>query len=173
MENERNTYTYTARSAEDVDELVTFTIEDDYLKINFGGVLAEKAEEILAADDKSAVVEEQLKSSIKPVSMQLISTMSKPTHLYDANVKYQNGDLHIWGWQRVARLRLFPFYFIIKSVDNKDSAKAFEKEIQKNKEEAPSINRFTGPLDYWLGWVGLLGIFAFFIKSLLPQKKSA
>ena len=41
-------------------------------------------------------------------------------------------------------------------IDNVDAAKAFEEELIRRKESASHIGKFFGPLDYWIGWAGLV-----------------
>ena len=57
-------------------------------------------------------------------------------------------------------------------VDNEEAAEAFVDELEQRKEETKSnASRFFGPLDYWIGWAGMLLLIGLFIRR--PKNNEA
>lgn len=162
-ENNKTTYTYTARNVKDPNKVVTFTLVNEHMRVNLTG-LFDQAREITGAEEKSDEVKRQLSTQAKPTAMKLIENVSGPVHVNDVNMNLVEDDLKVTIWQRLAGLRLAPIQFNIGQVDNVDSAKAFDEELSKRQEAASYGGKFFGPLDYWLGWAGLAVFIGFLIR---------
>ena len=52
MQTDRTTYTYTARSVDNPDRVVTFTLLDDHMRINLTGLL-DQANTVVASQERS------------------------------------------------------------------------------------------------------------------------
>lgn len=161
-----NTYTYTARNAEDSDKVLTFTLQGEYLKINLTG-LADNVGQILEEKDDPEAAREQLTSQVKPTTLKMLEAVSGPLHVSDVKgqISGPNGDsLQITAWKRVGGLRAAPIVLNMGRVDNPQAAESFLVELQNRKQKASRISKFFGPLDYWFGWLGLVLLVAFFIR---------
>jgi len=150
-----NTYTYTARNADQPDLVVTFTLEDEHLRLSLPEVL-EQVGQIAHADEKVAEAAQQLKVQVKPGALKVIQSFSGPVHLGDTAARLTGESLKVRLWQRVAGLRLAPLWLDLGQVDNPEAAEAFVAELARRKAAVSYPGRFFGPLDYWVGWTALL-----------------
>lgn len=149
------TYTYTARNADDPDRMVTFTLANGHVHLNLSGVM-EQVSKISAADEKGAEAREQLQKQMQPAAMKVAETLSGPIEVGDVEAHLDGERLKLWAWQRVGGLRLAPMAVKIGRVDNVEAAEAFVEELDERKTSAAHAGKFFGPLDYWLGWAALL-----------------
>ena len=152
------TYTYTARNKDNPDKVITFTIFDDYLKVNLTGLL----------DQISDVVEEDQGESRKQAIKSVLSTqsgsaiykaierISGPVHISDVNANLEEDHLNLTLWKRLAGLRVAPITISMGDVDNPESASQFIDTLLERQNGADSPGLFAGPLDYWATWIGLL-----------------
>lgn len=154
------TYTYTARNAEYPDKVITFTLYNGHMRVNLTGVL-EDLGEITSAEDKQAEARRQLISQAKPTTLKVLENVTGPLHVSDANASLSDDDhLRVTAWKRMAGLRFAPVIINTGRVDNPKAAEAFVEELDRRSDATEPVNRFVGPLDYWLGWIGLfLGVF--------------
>jgi hypothetical protein len=147
-----NTYTYTARSAEQPEKVVTFTLHEDKLSISLGAPLEqiELAVAGITAEDEAEAPEAQL--WLKPLALSLIERGTGPFNITDVDAKIVGDQLTINGWVRVGGLRGGAITLMDGRVDNPDAALAFVEELAARKEElaAPVM-----PLDYWMTWFGI------------------
>ncbi len=151
----KNTYTYTARSAQNPERVLTFTLHDDTLSVNLTGVL-ESLEQVATAESRGDEAKKQLKTQFKPTTLKVIENLSGPVHLGDVKVDLEDdGRFTFKSWKRVAGLRLAPLNINIGPVDNPEAAEAFINEFEQRKAEGSHPSKFFGPLDYWFGWAGL------------------
>lgn len=155
MEDNLETYTYTARNVNDPDRVVTFTLYNNHLRVNLTGVM-EQAGTVINAEEKSAEIGRQLSTQAKPAMVKMVENFSGPAHVNDVDASLEDERLKVLLWQRFGGLRLAPVQFNMGKIDNPDAAEAFVNELDQRKETAPSAGRFFGPLDYWVGWAGLL-----------------
>lgn len=157
------TYTYTARNAYDPEKVVTFTLYDGHLRVNLTGLL-EDLGKITSADDKADEAKHQLQTQAKPTTLKVIEKLSGPIHVRDAYASLDEDEhLRLFAWKRVGGLRLAPLVVNAGKVDNPEAAEAFVEELEERSTFTEPIGRFFGPLDYWIGWIGmLLGIFVLF-----------
>ncbi|MFQ5341761.1 MAG: hypothetical protein ACE5F6_09480 [Anaerolineae bacterium] len=159
----KDTYTYTARSADDPDEVATFTLHDHSLSVELGGALLAQVERLFQPDDAEG--EKPLPPWLKPALSALIPRLLRPFSVADVTVSVKEDGLWIRAWVRAGGLRLAPMTVEWSKVDNPDAAQAFVKELNKRKVSAAHPGRFPGPLDYWGIWV-LMG----FLVLILPLR---
>ena len=155
VEDNFETYTYTARNVSDPDRVVTFTLFNNHMRVSLADVF-EKASRVAQAEEKPTEIGRQLATEAVPATMKLVESISGPAHVYDVDAQLEDQRLKLIVWQRVAGLRLSPIQFNMGKIDNPTAAQAFLNKLNQRKEVAPSAGRFLGPLDYWLGWAGLL-----------------
>lgn len=157
------TYTYTARNANNPDEVYTFTLRGDYLQLDIAGVL-EQIDKVRKAEQVEEEVRRQVKIQAKPVIFKMIESFSGPVHVSDVN-SYQKGEgFTLAVWKRIAGLRCAPMVISVSRVDNLEATKAFIDELDERKKTAGHAGKFFGPLDYWFGWVGLIFLIAILIR---------
>ncbi|MFL7871605.1 MAG: hypothetical protein ACK2TV_06860 [Anaerolineales bacterium] len=164
MQKNHETYTYTARNASDPDKVVTFTLYDGHLRVNLTGLL-DRVSTVASSEEKSDEIKRQLKLQTRPALLKLKEGISGPIHIGDVKANLEEEQLMVTMWPRVAGLRLAPVRVDMGQIDNEDAAEAFVEELQHRKEEVESdARRFFGPLDYWIGWIGLLLLVGIFIR---------
>lgn len=168
MDQKHQTFTYTARSIEDPDKVITFTLYDGHMRVNLTGLL-EQAGMISEADDKPAEIADQIKTQAKPVLTKITQDISEPVHVNDVNASLSDEHLKVTMWQRLAGLRLAPIMFNMGKIDNEAAAEAFVDELEKRQAEEEHAGKFFGPLDYWFGWLGIVLLIGFLIRW--PQRK--
>lgn len=154
MTQDFGTYTYTARNANNPDKVVTFTLDNGHMRVNLTGIL-DQTSRINAADDKKAEIQNQLSMQAKPAALKLAENISGPFHISDVNADLEDDRLRVSMWQRAGGLRLAPVRFNMGQVDNIEAAEAFVDEVQNRQTKTESRTKFFGPLDYWIGWIGL------------------
>jgi hypothetical protein len=169
MDQKHQTFTYTARSVEDPDRVITFTLYDSHMQVNLTGLL-EQADAISQADDKPAVIKEQIKTQAKPMITKITEEMTEPVHVNDVNATLSDNHLKVTMWRRLAGLRLAPIIFNMGKIDNKTAAEGFVKELEKRQAKEEHAGKFFGPLDYWFGWLGIILAIGFLIRW--PRSKN-
>ena len=164
MQTNHATYTYTARNANDPNKVVTFTLLDGHMRVNLTGLL-DQANTVVSSEEKSGELKRQVSLQAKPALLKLKEGISGPIHVNDVNARMEDDQLQVTLWQRMGGLRLAPVQFDMGHIDNEEAAEAFVDEVEHRKEETESDpSRFFGPLDYWLGWAGLLLLIGLFIR---------
>lgn len=151
----KDTYTYTARSADDPERVVTFTLANGHMMLNLTGVM-DRLSEVVTADEKANTVKEQAKKQVQPAVMKGIEQLSGPVHVRDVAADLKDERLVVKAWQRAGGLRLAPMVIGIDHVDNAEAAEAFVDELDARQDSVQSAGKFAGPLDYWFGWAALL-----------------
>ena len=160
------TYTYTARSVENPDKVLTFTLQGDFLKVNLTG-LEENITEILTGDEDLESVKKGLSSQVGPTALKVMEGISGPVHVSDAKAELHGSEenyLRITLWKRLAGLRAAPIVLDMEEVDNPEAASRFLDELRARRQAAGKISKFIGPLDYWLGWIGISLLALFLIR---------
>jgi hypothetical protein len=170
MKELQDTYTFTARSVVNPDAIVTFTLTDHSLRVNLTGMV-EKMEKVLVSEDKPSEVRHQVISQIQPAAVKFLQGSFEAIPLDDVNAKFDGDRLMVNTWKRVGGLRLAPLMISIQEVDNPDATEAFVNELNDRKSTARHLSRFVGPLDYWIGWVGLLFGLLFLLRWSSRQKE--
>jgi hypothetical protein len=163
MEQKPQTYTYTARSVKNPDRVVTFTLYDGHMRVNLTGLL-EQASAVSQAEEKTAEVKEQITTQIKPMAMKIAEEMTEPVHVNDVQASLSDERLRITFWQRLAGLRLAPVMFNMGKIDNEEAADAFINELEQRQEKESHAGKFFGPLDYWIGWLGMILVIGLLIR---------
>jgi len=143
-----NTYTYTARHADDPRVVVTFTLQGDSLLVDLGAPL-EQIERTLQLREGGA----RLQGWLKPVAVALLQRGTHPFSVADVYAGAAGGGLRVTPWVRVGGLRLAPVPFTFTRVDNPEAAQGFVRELQRRRGIAPRPGRLPGPFDYWGGWL--------------------
>jgi hypothetical protein len=168
-----NTYTYTARSATNPDEVVTFTLQNNTLVVDLGAPLemVEKTFRAPEGEGKEGEGTALAAPWLKPVIVSAVQWATKPFHINDVSAGAEGDGFHFIAWTRAGGLRLAPIGFSIERVDNPDAAHAFVNELKERKASAPHPGSLPGPLDYWASWF-LAGLAAIGVGTwLLGRKK--
>jgi hypothetical protein len=152
-----NTYTYTARSADDPKRVVTFTLYDHHLVVDVG-VPIEHVERALQGRDAEEESEHNAQPWLKPVAVSAIERGLHPFNVADVYANADGGGLSVAVWVRAGGLRLAPVVFTMEQVDNLDAAQAFVEELDRRKASAARLGWLPGILDYWASW--FLGFFS-------------
>jgi len=156
------TYTYTARNVDNQDLVVTFTLENNHMHLGLTEML-EKLGSIAQSEEPLAEAAAQIKSQGQPGALKLAERFYGPVHVSDVAAHLNGEQLKFSAWQRVAGLRLAPLRLNMGRIDNPEAAAAFVDELAERQAEASHAGRFFGPLDYWVGWAGLLSMLAFLL----------
>lgn len=164
MQTEHKTYTYTARNINNPDKVVTFTLYDGHMRVNLTGLL-DQASTVAVAEEKSGELKKQALTQAKPAFLKIKEGVSGPIHVSDIKARIDDDQFQVTLWPRVAGLRLAPVQLDMGQVDNEDAAEAFVDELEERKETTESdARKFFGPLDYWIGWAGLMLLIGLFIR---------
>lgn len=163
------TYTYTARSAENPERVVTFTLRDRRMSVGVGAPLEqveqairlgrgeEEAEEVEEVAEEGAEPElrvreaERPKLWLRPLAVSLIERGTRPVHVDDVVANLADDWLQVRAWVRTGGLRLIPVTLIDGRVDNPVAAQDFVEEVHERK-TVSGLNVF-GLLDYWATWI--------------------
>jgi len=149
------TYTYTARSARNPEKVITFTIYEDYLKVNLTGLL-DKVPDIMEEDQRKAAIKSFLANQSGSALYKAIERLSGPVHINDVSPNLEDGQFKLTLWKRLAGLRLAPITIAMVNVDNPDAAAQFIETLLERQKSSEAPGVFAGPLDYWLTWIGML-----------------
>jgi hypothetical protein len=155
-----NTYTYTARSADHPEQVVTFTLHNHSLSVGVGAPL-EHVERALQARGGETGAEAETETGseyriqpwLKPMAISLIERSTGPFDVGDVNASAEDDWLWVRAWLRAGGLRLAPITLIKGRVDNPHAAHAFVQELHERKAPAAGLARFPGLLDYWATWI--------------------
>lgn len=164
------TYTYTARSVEDPDRVVTFTLDNDHMRVNLTG-LVDQVNNLEEAEETTSEVKKQVLTQAKPLASKFMEEITEPVHVGDVDAALSDEHLRVTLWHRLAGLRLAPVGFNMGEIDNEPAAEAFIEELEARQEHAEHAGKFFGPLDYWLGWIGMALALVFLFRW--PERKSA
>lgn len=175
------TYTYTARSAENPERVVTFTLRDSRMSVGVGAPLeqVERAIELGRGEEKEEEVEEGVqvelgeaekpKLWLRPVAVSLLERGTGPVHIDDVVANLMDDWLRVRAWIRTGGLRLIPITLIDGRIDNPVAAQDFVEEVQERK-TVTGLNLF-GLFDYWATWIAA-GILALVMFQRWRQKGS-
>jgi hypothetical protein len=149
-----NTYTYTARSADNPDEVVTFTLHDHGMSVGVSAPLGnvDRALQARGSADTEEGPSDHIQPLLKPVAVSALERATHPFKVADVDASEEDGGLQVAAWVRAGGLRLAPVIFSMDHVDNADAARAFVKELDARKESVRRPGPFPGPLDYWATW---------------------
>lgn len=153
----KETYTYTARSAQDPDQLVTLTLHDHHMSVEVAAPL-EHIETALEARAEESDVEAHPVVWLKPLAVSLLERATKPFLIRDVAAKADNGDLQVKAWYRTGGLRLAPVTLVEGRVDNPEAADAFVKEVERRQASRDGRFGFLAFMDYWATWLGVAAV---------------
>jgi hypothetical protein len=178
-----STYTYTARSADSPENVVTFTIADHSVMVDTGAPV-EQVERTLEATQAKVEGRHRAQPWLKPMTVSAIERLTHPFSLGDVYATTHDGGLAVKAWVRAGGLRLAPVVFDVEHVDNPVAAQAFVDELRQRKASMDRPGRFPGFLDYWATWFAagfsaavFLGVWVYrighyFRKSRVAQTQS-
>jgi hypothetical protein len=148
-----NTYTYTARNADNPAQVVMFTLHDHGLSVGMGAPL-EHVERAIRASTAETETESEYRVQpwLRPMAISMIERATGPFDVDDVDARSADGWLQVRAWFRSGGLRLTPITLIEGRVDNPDAAQAFIQELEERKTSATGLARFLGLLDYWATW---------------------
>jgi hypothetical protein len=164
------TYTYTARSKDNLEHVATFTIMDDVLKVNLTG-LFDQVSDVVEAEDQEQAAKHLLKSQSDSAMYKFVERLSGPVHVKDVSPSFDNEEFSLTFWKRIAGLRVAPLIVMMGEVDNPEAARQFIETLREQQEIAEAPNVFSGPLDYWVTWIALL--IGIFILIKWPREKKS
>lgn len=173
-----NTYTYTARSIEDPEKVVTFTLHDDRMSVDVGApveqiarTLAVVAEEVDEEEKETAEHAEQhapkkhAKMWLKPLAVSLVERGAGALRITDVDASVHEDHLSVRSWTRLNGLRLAPITLMAGRIDNPVAATAFVDEVNARKKAFARGLPFFNFLNYWVTWVGaalsMVAVFTF------------
>ena len=149
------TYTYTARNNQKPDKVVTFTIFENYMKVNLTGLI-DKISSIAEEEDRETAIKSFLSTQSGSALYKAVERLSGPVHINDVNPFLEEGTFKLTFWKRIAGLRVAPITLSIGDVDNPEAAAQFIDTLLDRQDHAEDPGVFAGPLDYWATWIGLL-----------------
>jgi hypothetical protein len=177
------TYTYTARSAENPERVVTFTLRDSRMSVGVGAPLEQMERAIQLGRGEEAPEEKEIEEAaevevqktekpklwLRPVAVSLAERGTRPVHVDDVVANVRDDWLQVRAWIRTGGLRLIPITLIDGRVDNPVAAQDFVEEVQERKTVSgwDVFNLF----DYWATWV-VAGIFALVMFQQWRRKGS-
>jgi len=176
------TYTYTARSAENPERVVTFTLRDSRMSVGVGAPL-EQVERAIQLGRGEEEPEEQVEEGaelevresarpklwLRPLAVSLIERGTQPVHVDDVAAELADDWLQVKAWIRTGGLRLIPITLIDGRVDNPVAARDFVEEVQERK-TVTGLD-LLGLLDYWATWI-VAGVFALVMLQQWRRKGS-
>lgn len=149
------TYTYTARNKNNPDKVITFTIYEDYLKVNLTGLL-DRISNLAEEENQEKAIKSLLSTQSGSALYKAVERLSGPVHINDVTPSLDNGTFKLTFWKRIAGLRVAPITIFIGDVDNPEAAAQFLETLFERQELADEPGVFAGPLDYWATWIGML-----------------
>jgi len=164
------TYTYTGRSQDNPNKVITFTIYDDYMKINLTG-LVDQVSEIVDEEDQGSAIREFLSTQSGSAIYKAVERLSGPVHINDVSPVLNDTNLKLVFWKRIAGLRFAPLVFSLENVDNPQAAQQFIDKVSERQQSSEAPGFFSGPLDYWGTWFAL--IIGIFVLIKWPRKRHA
>jgi hypothetical protein len=165
------TYTYTARNEKNSDRVLTFTIFDNYLKVNLTG-LVDQVSELAEEEDRKATLKAIVKTQSGTALYKALERLSGPVHINDVTPFFEEGQFKLTFWKRLAGLRFAPITIAMGEVDNPEAAASFIDTLLDRKKAADEPGFFSGPLDYWVTWLGMLAGLIILIKWPRKDKGS-
>ncbi len=150
----QNTYTYTARSVDHPERVVTFTLHDRQMSVGVGAPLEQieaAVAKVTGSEEEAAARETEL--WLRPLAVALVERGTGPFDIADIDAEVEGEVLTIRGWVRVAGLRGGAITLIGGRIDNPIAARAFVDELQARKQELAGR---VLPFDYWITWFGMV-----------------
>jgi len=149
------TYTYTARNQKKPEKVMTFTIFENYLKVNLTGLL-DRVSDIVEEDTREEAIKSFLSSQSNSALYKALERLSGPVHINDVSPYLEGGQFKLTFWKRLIGLRIAPITIVMGDVDNPEAAAQFINTLIERQSLADDPGVFAGPLDYWITWIGML-----------------
>jgi hypothetical protein len=169
-----DTFTFTARSARNPEQLATFTLSDGTVKVELGNAILEQVEGVF--DAFHAEEANRFTAWIEPAATGALQRVMQPIPIDDFDASIQDDSMRVVGWMRAGGLRLAPIVAVWPEVDNPAGARAFVDELHKRKTEISADSKGPDPFDYWISWI-LAGVLAIALPitlwRLLKEKRQA
>lgn len=162
------TYTYTARDKDNPNHVLTFTIFENYLKVNLTG-LVDQVSEAVGEEDRGTAVKDFLSTQTGSALYKAVEQLSGPVHVNDVSPYLEDEQFTLTFWKRLAGLRFAPLTISMGDVDNPEAAAQFIDTLLERQKKAETPGFFAGPLDYWATWLIVLSGVILLIKW--PKKK--
>ncbi len=147
-----DTYTFTARNAEDTDQVVTLTLHDHRMSVDLGAPI-ENIETAVESDTDGKEGMALRQPWAKPVAAAVIERGLRPFNVSDVDADVEDERFMVMAWIRTGGLRLAPIRFRMRRVDNPEATHAFVEELEQRKASAPRPSRVPKWLDYWASWL--------------------
>ncbi len=169
----KNTYTYTARSAENAEQAVTFTLHDHQMSVGLATPL-EQVEQFLEARLGEEPEEGEADSTLwlKPAAVSLLQRGTRPFRVDDVYATAEEDWLEVSAWYRAGGLALAPVTLIEGRVDNREASQAFVEELDRRKTEIGGIGGPFKLLDFWFTWFAI-GLFLVGVLQFWRRKEQA
>jgi hypothetical protein len=149
------TYTYTARNKDNPDRVLTFTIFENFLRVNLTG-LFDQVSEVVGEEDIQSAAKVLLSTQSGSAIYKAVERLSGPIHVNDVDPFFEEGQFKLRLWKRIAGLRFAPITLSMGNVDNPEAAEKFIDALMHRQNKTETPGPFSGPLDYWATWIGLL-----------------
>ena len=168
-----NTYTYTARSIENPEQVVTFTLQDHHMSVGVGAPL-DQIETVLQQVDagEESGSESPANLWLRPLAVSLLERGVGPFRVADVNASAAKDWLRVNAWYRAGGLALAPVTLVNGRVDNPQAAQAFVAELEERKSEGNRVLGLLNVLDYWFTWV-LAGALLFGLFQVWRRKANS
>jgi hypothetical protein len=149
-----NTYTYTARNAENPEQVVTFTLQDHHMAVGPGAPL-EQLDAVLQQQEAGKEPDQPLQAAswLKPLAVSLLERGMGPFRVADVNATAEEDWVRVNAWYRVGGLALAPVTLMDGRVDNAQAAHAFVEELDRRKSETMGRSGPLKVLDLWVTWI--------------------
>lgn len=165
----KNTYTYTARSNEHPEKIVTFTLYEGRVLVGIGAPLEQIAQVTGAIQAQRSAAEAaetgteipvsaQPKLWLRPIAISLVQRATTPFRIVDVNARMAENRLTVNAWVRAGGLRLFPIALMSGNIDNLAAATDFVAEVERRKAERRNGPAFLSLFDYWGTWIVATGL---------------
>lgn len=168
-----NTYTYTARSIENPEQVVTFTLQDHHMSVGVGAPL-DQIETVLQQVDagEESGRESSANLWLRPLAVSLLERGVGPFRVADVNASAAEDWLRVNAWYRAGGLALAPVTLVNGRVDNPQAAQAFVEELEERKSEGNRALGLLNVLDYWFTWI-LAGALMFGLFQVWRRKANS
>ncbi len=159
------THTYTARSGNDLEQAVTFTLYGQTLTIEPRG--SGWTEQMLHSTGAKA------QTAAWPLTLATVHELNEPRlDLLDVDARIEKDNLRLMAWGRSHDRRWLPIAIVIEHVDNPTAARVFVGELNRRKMSALRRAHFFA----WLGaravWL-LAGSLTALVAALSLRSKRA
>jgi hypothetical protein len=179
----KDTYTYTARSVEEPEKVVTFTLHDDRLAVDVASPVEQIARTLTEImPDAHTTAEERAQDDqmgvwLKPLAISLFERGAGELRINDVNARLRGNQLSLKSWVRLLGLRFIPITLMKGQIDNPAAAAAFVDEVEARKEELARGLQVFKFFNYWATWVGaaasLAAIFALWRRRFAASTEPA